>query len=174
MGDDAIPSELKEQLRAVESEIRRAFRSVSRVGGVSWSESKVVDNYGNEEEREAARAKDREGGWEELVDDPSWNHEPGIGGFNFLDAIGYRYYMAPAMIRCLRNNGGEFVSYALQITSELREEQINAMVPDQLRVVARFVRFMIAVHEAMGDDTYGEAWQVAYKVFWKQWDAGGG
>jgi hypothetical protein len=170
--DGSLPEHLINEQQAVEAQIRQAFRSVRRAGGTSWSESRVVDNYGSDEEREAARVKDTERSWEDLVDDPAWNEEPGIGGFNFVDAIGYVYYIAPAMIRCARRGGGEFVGYALTIDGGFREDQIRLISPKQAAAIARFVRFMIAAHEALGDDIYGESWKVAYKQYWRQWDAG--
>lgn len=161
------PPELRPEQLAVEAEIRAAFRGVTREGGVSWSETDVIDSYGDEKEQDAARALDREICWEELVDDPSsWVDEHGIGSFNFLDPIGFRYYMAPAMIRCTRRLYGEFTSYALMIDSEYTKNRVSLFTPEQARATARFVRFMIAV----ADDNYGDAWVDAYRVYWSQFE----
>jgi hypothetical protein len=163
----SVPEHLRDEQRAVEAQIRAAFKGVTRVGGISWSEADVIDGYGTDEQQAAARAKDMERSWEDLVDDPDWKEGFGSGGFSFLDGIGKRYYIAPAMIRCARRGGGECVGYAL-------ERPLNAFVallnPEQAMAIARFVRFMITTHAAENDDIYGESWQNAYHNHWRQWD----
>lgn len=166
-----VPEHLVEEQLVVEAEIRRAFRGVTRKGGVSWSEAREIDNYEGEEKRAIARARDTEKSWEELVDDPTWNHEVlWIGGFCFLDAIGYRYYIAPAMIRCCREGGGELMGYALEVRSDYEKGQIKLIDDEQSGAIARFVKFMIVVHEAKGDDIYGESWQNAFAQHWGRWE----
>jgi hypothetical protein len=162
-----IPAHLQPEQRAVESQVRTAFHGVNRVEGVSWSESFVVDGFGSEADCRSARASDTEKSWEDLVDDPAWEDQPGTGGFNFLDAIGFRYYLAPAMIRCSRCGAGEFVGYALEVDSDFRRNQIALFTPEQKYATARFLRFMIAVHHAVGDDVYGPGWEYAYRSYWK-------
>ena len=162
--------QLEREARAVEAQIREAFKGVSRAGGVSWSESVADDRY--DPHRAEARALDTEQRWEDLVDDPSWDHQPGIGGFNFLDPIGYRYYIAPAMIRCIRKRCGEFVSYALGIDGDFKRGRVSLVDARQAHVIARFVRFMIAVHAAADDEIYGRAWRDAYLGYWKDYDRG--
>lgn len=162
-----IPEHLLEEQRAVESAIRTAFARASRAGGVSWSEADVIDDCGSAEDRAAARRRDTDTSWQSLVDDPRWDHEVGVGGFCFLDPIGFRYYIAPAMIRCSRTGSGEFIAYALTMDSDYSRRVLDAVNTPQARAVARFVRFMIAVHEATGDDIYGAAWQKAYDSHWR-------
>lgn len=84
-------------------EIDVAFAGVTREGGISWSEAVALDNYGTDEECQEARAKDKDISWKELVTDPHWRPLPGVGGFSFLDAIGFRYYLPAAMIRTLED-----------------------------------------------------------------------
>ncbi len=86
--------------------IFETFKGVTREGGVSWAESKVIDDYGSETEQLEARATDKDTCWEDLANDPDWEPFPGIGGFNFLDAIGFRYYLAATMVKELRGHEG--------------------------------------------------------------------
>lgn len=158
---------MRDEQRAVEDQIREAFKGVTREGGVSWSEAVVIDDYGSPEERTVARSKDVERSWEDLVDNPDWREDPGIGGFCFVDAIGWRYYIAPAMIRCTRQGYGEFVGYALE---RPRTGVIALLDAKQSRAIARFVRFMIAVHEAMNDHVYGQSWHDAYRTDWRRFE----
>jgi hypothetical protein len=168
-----VPESLRREQASVESQIREAFRDVTREDGTSWSESVIVDGDGSGRTREQARAEDTERCWEELVDDASWDHEAGMGGFNFLDPIGFRYYIAPAMIRCLRDGYGESIAYALTVDGDFKRGLVSLITPRQAHVIARFVRFMIAVHSAIGDDIYREPWADAYKMYWRQWDREG-
>jgi hypothetical protein len=167
-----VPERFEREQRSVEAQIRDAFRGVAREGGTSWSESVIVDGDGSGRTREEARALDTERCWEDLVDDPAWDHEAGMGGFNFLDPIGYRYYIAPAMIRCVREGGGESVSFALDVSGDFKRGLGGLITPRQAHVIARFIRLMIAIHKAVGDDIYCESWSYAYRVYWRAWDRG--
>lgn len=140
---------------------------------MSWSESVVIDNDGSDEERAAARATDTETRWEDLVDDPTWNEEVGVGGFSFLDPIGFAYYLAPAMIRATRSGEGEELVYHLSIDNPWKKNKILSIQSAQARAVARFVRFMVLVHEVAGGKTvgekiYGEEWQAAFEGHWQR------
>ena len=170
--ESSVPERFRREQQAVEAQIRAAFREVTCEGGISWSESVIVDGDGSGRTREQARAEDTERRWEDLVDDSSWHHEVGMGGFNFLDPIGFSYYIAPAMIRCIREGGGEFISYALTVDGDFKEELVSLITAEQAHVIARFVRLMIAVHAAVGDDIYGELWSDAYRSYWRSRDHG--
>jgi hypothetical protein len=153
-----------------EAMVREAFHGVTREGGISWSETEFIDRWGERHKRAAARAKDVEACWEELVEDPAWDHEVTIGGFNFLDAIGFRYYIAPALVRCVRSGGGEFTSYALKIETEHQRGIVSLLDERQQRAVARCVRLMIDMHEAESDETYGAAWKAASRTYWGRFE----
>jgi hypothetical protein len=159
------PEDLDSEQQAVEGAIRAAFKGVSREGGISWSEAEVIDGYGSMSERVAARTRDTERTWEELVDDPDWNGDRSYGGFAFLDPIGFRYYIAPAMIQGARQRWGEYVAYALARPSDCAE-----LTEEQSRAVARFLRFMVRARKADDDETYAEVWQQAYDAHWHQYD----
>jgi hypothetical protein len=87
---------------ALIEEIYDAFRTVTRDGGVSWSEAFVMDQCGTDEERVEARRRDTDKSWTELVDS-DWREHPGVGGWAFLDPIGSRYYLPAAMVRGIRS-----------------------------------------------------------------------
>lgn len=92
-------AELETEREALIAEIYAAFKDVSREGGVSRFEAFVIDDRGSDEECAAARARDTDTSWTELVDDPGWQ-SPGV--FSFLDAIGFRYYLPVVLVRTLR------------------------------------------------------------------------
>lgn len=163
---------LEKERRAVEAKIREAFRGVTREGGVSWSEAAIIDSYGSDKEREQARSLDTEPRWEDLVDDPNWHHDLTFGGFSFLDPIGFRYYIAPTMIRYIRHGGGYLFSGHLTIEDDSKKERVSLITTEQAHAIARFVRLMIAEDAAVGGDIYSEPWSHAYRVYWRSRDRG--
>jgi len=145
--DSRVPEQLLTEQNAVEAEIRAVFKGVTRVGGTSWNEGWAIDVYRSEEQLAAARAMDREKSWEELVDDPNWNANS-MGPWAFLDAIGIRYYMAPAMIRDVRNG---WADDGLMWTLEypIYEPELSGLLtPPQSAALDRYFRFLIAVEDA--------------------------
>jgi hypothetical protein len=162
-----VPDALKEEQKALEEEIRRAFRGVRRGRGVSWSESNAIDNYEKEAERERARALDIERSWEDLVDDPDWRDE-NSGRFTFLDALGWTYYVAPAMVRATRRGFGEAVAWALTVADDLRREKARLLDAGHVKAIRRFISFMTAVEEA-NDTGFGDRWDAAAES-WQSWE----
>ena len=176
---------------ALLAEINAAFAGVSRENGVSWSEREALDSYGSDEERAAARASDTEGRWQELIDDPSWVFT-GCADFAFLDAIGSRYYLAPAMVLSIRT--GSDVGIRSALTRENRFEvsfiegpgvsftneatcapgydqhfldQWSLLNTRQQQCVARFVKLMIELARLSQDKDQLWGWQAAYDSYWR-------
>jgi hypothetical protein len=177
--DSPIPAHLIPEQQRIEALIRRAFRGVSRAGGVSWTESMVIESNGTDADRLEARKQDSDTRWEDLLDGPDWADERvSAVGWTFLDPIGFRYYIAPAMIRCVRQDGGESLSHALVIDSDFARERVSLFTPAQLHTTARLVWFMVLAHKAADDPIYGdawshgEAWKNAHSAFWHKHDAG--
>jgi hypothetical protein len=144
-------------------EIHEAFRDVTRQGGVSWRETNVLDNYGSDEERARARALETDSTWMDVVKDPPWPHA--WGSFSYLDAIGFRYYLAAAMVRALQGHLGEdddMLNLHFHLTlpavgDKLRDytlEQWSLLDANQGRCVGRFLI-------KMGGDR-------ALKSYWKR------
>ena len=177
VADVALPELLKYELealrRSVIAEIYDAFASVSREGGVSWSESVVVDDYGGEEECAEARRSDKDTHWSQLVDDSNWNASASsaFGGFSFLDPIGFRYYLAPSLVRCVRNDdnvpdldsllgapGPKFEGY--------RHTQLSLLDNSQRRCIARCLLFMAREDEAT--EGYVDHWLSVLNSGWRE------
>lgn len=187
-GSGLIPLELPDQLRGqqarVESAIRQAFQNVSREGGFSWSQAEVIDGNGDDVAMRAALSKDTERSWEELVDDPAWDDIGGVGGFCFLDPIGFRYYLAPAMIRHVLGRSGSTLEFTLTIWDKHQRRQVSQLTPDQNKAVAKFIRFMVAreswivdrmraKYGSFDDNFLTNGWQTAYDSHWKRFDQAG-
>lgn len=180
--------ELHTEREALIAEIYEAFRDVTREGGVSWSETFVLDDRGTEAECLAARAKDRDVRWTELVGDSTWEPDTGLGGFSFLDPIGFRYYLPAVMNRSVQLGYDAGVVYHLSIESPpaaksfaadkdlLRDfdvaawqlEKLSLLNERQRRCVARFVRFMLE-WSRFKDDLFGmQSWQHAWDAYWSK------
>lgn len=130
---------------AIIADIRAAFAEVVRGNdAVSWSECYVIDGYGSESEREDARQSDRESHWSELIDDPEWEPFPGMGGFCFINAEGFLYYLPPAMIRILSGRDEEgFPGQLLQSIDRFTDSQSSLRWSEaQRQSIARFISFM--------------------------------
>ncbi len=170
------------------AEIHGAFKDVTREGGVSWTEAYAIDDYTYsvddnnvlDEERAKARALDKDISWQELVDDPKWPPGPDFGGFSFLDAIGYRYYLPATMIRDLRglspdhpieqsSLGFHLAPRSSAEMNEYMEEQLALLDQSQRRCVARYVRFMRDWYRVFTDWGYTERWAKAYDRYWAQY-----
>jgi len=177
----------------IEREIRVAFAKVTRKGGVSWSETRVIDSYGTEAEAAEARLLDRESSWTELADDPKWDPNCGIGGFSFLDPIGFRYYLPAAMIKSLREGPYSevgFLSFQLTLIppplpgpimnrmaskanesdKEMRAyilKQWSALDDRQRRAVRSFLAFMAEAEQSQGG---GDSWQEALNSYWHDFE----
>lgn len=165
------PFRLIAEADRMEEEIRSVFADVTREGGVSWSETEVLDAYGSELERREARANDTELHWTDLVKDEKWNPDCGVGGWSFIDAIGFRYYLPAAMIRCLRTR----LDCGIQDHLELppRDNQLydhalskwSALDDSQRSCVARFIRCMILISDG---DLSRQWWAQAFDSYWSQ------
>lgn len=179
--------EMAEQEASVEDSIRAAFSEVTRSEGTSWGDAEVADNLNlTDEEAEAIRASDRDSNWQELVDDLSWEFSSAT--FCFLDEVGFRYYLAPSMIRCLRageDNGILFHVYLpaheirtvlawngqelapIQIDNEFEPERLmrlgffESLNNEQRRAVRQFVEYMSKI------DPSNMGWQEALQGYWK-------
>lgn len=145
-----LPYGLNEAQKSLIAGIEAAFEGVSREGGISWSEAEALDAYAPPAEQAAARAKDGERRWQDLVDDPTWPSYDNPASWSFLDPIGFRYYLPAALVRevMLRPfpQGDHHIVDHLapypQVLLNLNERQ--------LEVLLRVAQFMIAVGRRQG------------------------
>lgn len=155
---------------AIVADIHAAFAGVARGQyGISWNECYALDNYEPAEVCEAARRSDSDTQWTELIADPNWEPFPGLGGFSFINAEGFRYYLPPTMIRFL---GGDITEWYPGHLIGVIERFIDPHAPQlwsepQLRCIARFVEFM-ARHDGESFRIPGEpnAWDQALRRRW--------
>lgn len=148
---------LNEQRKlALIEEISAAFDGVSREGGVSLSESWIIDDYGSEEERAEARKQDTEVRWQDV---PDMGICYGYSCLSFLDDIGFHYYVPAYIVWCLRNMDDEAPEAPI-LDSMTLESLISSLggrpgkldeyhlsrykrfTPAQSKAVAHFLKYM--------------------------------
>jgi hypothetical protein len=156
-----------EAIKALAEDIRNAFEGVKRDGGRSWSECDVMDGYGSEEEREQAWRLDKDMNWTELVDDPKWQPFPGVGGFSFIDQIGFQYYLPATMIRFIYGDITEYYpGHLLKYIERFVTREDPAWTSAQQQAIARFILFMAANDPA---DESRWVWETALKTRWNEY-----
>lgn len=154
---------------ALIAEIHAAFADVSRAGGISWSESATIDNDEPDHICAAARLSDKDRHWHEVLDDPNWHPFPGLGGFSFIDAAGFLYYLPPTMIRMLlRSEDSEhFPGHFLGVVDRFATaHKLRPWSGPQLRAIARFISFMARCDVDAEHETSGNVWAKALTETW--------
>ncbi|RYG32933.1 hypothetical protein EON81_19450 [bacterium] len=169
---DHLPGFVEAERDALLADIEAAFAGVGREGGISWSEAEVLDMYGTAEDQAKARAQDREPGWRSLVDDSKWRTGCGVGGWSFLDAVGFRYYLPAAMIRCIRTGNDEGIEYHLRLDDDkfrdFRADKWSLLTLDQRRCVRRFLEYMGVVTAYVYGGFDASGWQQSLELYWDQ------
>jgi len=142
--------EAKQMAEGIIGEIRRAFGAVSRAEGVTLHEALVIDNYGSDSERSAARELDTDRRWEDV---PDQLIEENDSALCFVDPKGFRYYLPAYIVWSLRNyeTSGTFshnhpiCCLALSESGSMRRwdlERFEVFNDEQARAICKFLRFM--------------------------------
>jgi hypothetical protein len=139
--------------------IRTAFAGVPR-GAVTIHEAEVVDGYGSDEERAAARRLDTDASWDRV---PDADIEECTSALCHLDPEGWRYYVPAYMIWSLRHYRvsssivSDYTIYTFDPSgsdARLREYKLaryRLLDRGQSQAVCRFLRHMAA------NDDYADA-----------------
>jgi len=89
----------EDRREALIAEINEAFDGVSRGYGITLHEAIAIDDYASQEERMAARRRDREARWQDVTDQDILECPSAL---SFLDPEGFRYYVPTFMILGLK------------------------------------------------------------------------
>jgi len=117
MDSPKVEEHLAKRRDALIREVEVAFEDVLLGKGRSWTGSAIEDMRGFYE-HEPEPNVDGQTSWRELVDNPFWNTFPGIGGFSFMDAEGFRYYAPAALIRTLNSGVDEDIVFHLTLEGD--------------------------------------------------------
>lgn len=130
--------------------IRSAFAGVPR-GSITLHEAEVIDAYGTDAQRRAARRRDMEKSWEEVPDSAVAECPNAL---SHLDPEGWRYYLPAYMIWSIRHlQRGAMIpdctiyALALHDDAELRKymkARFRLLDSAQSRATCLFLRHMAA------------------------------
>jgi hypothetical protein len=126
-------------------EIEAAFEGVCREDGVTLHEAEVLDSYGTDEERAAARKLDTDTRWQDVPDE--WI-EASDYVLNYAEAKGFRYYI-PAYIRWTLANyypdssltiGHVILTFAMRFEED--QPKFELLTNDQRTAICKFLRYV--------------------------------
>ena len=124
--------------------IYEAFDGVTREGGVSLTEAELLDGRPTDEELEAARLEDKDQRWQELIDGTHGVDFSADLYFAYLDPIGFRYYLAPAMVAALRYGYDNGIDFWLDVNpeepGESSLERISLLTNEQSQTVCEYLK----------------------------------
>jgi uncharacterized protein (DUF736 family) len=164
----SLPIELQIERDAIIAEIHAAWRGVTREDGMDWVDAVLEDGIMEDATIARLRASDHGEDWAGLVDLDVWETDKNSTAMRFIDAGGYRYYLAPLMVRCLRAAGDVGVVGSLEYPASYPEsavERWSLLDGRQRACVARFLRCMDRLDRLEGDD-----WSRAWHVHWREFD----
>lgn len=130
------------------NEIEQAFSGVLLEEGIGIHEANVIDDYGDEDQRIAARLEDSESwvGWQEIPDDTLRRH---YTTFCFVDSKGFKY-LIPAYMRfvlryCKEDDSASIDStiYALAPDNYNFDGFIELLTSQQKSAIKKFLEFLV-------------------------------
>ena len=138
-------------------DIRNTFSHVERGAGVTLHETRVIDMYGTDGDRAAARSKDTDRHWSEVQDE--WIEEfDGVGGLSFMDEAGFRYYLPAYMEYFLRRKEEpNCLTFYLSKEEGIRDFE-NLFTQAQLRIIARFLCYVCREYDCLCPEIYERDW----------------
>jgi hypothetical protein len=163
-------SEFENRRKALISEITRAFEDVELQDGITLHEAVALDDYASQEERMAARRRDRHESWKDVRDEEIAECESAL---SFVDWKGFRYYIPAFMVSSLRrwnyprkywldNEGWALLGTRYHLLNfypkSLRQSEPKLFVeeykfsPAQCRTIASYLRFTIDFDDSSADE----------------------
>lgn len=154
------PAEQAKQRDELLTRIRIAFDGVTREGGMSWSDSWASDGG---PASDCPLYPDADRHWSEVVEDPRWTLDGGWGGFNFLDAIGLRYYLPAALTRCINSGGDCGIAFTLSTPSNRHghielDSHWKLISVEQWRCVSAVAEYLVALSVHASDEWSFDEW----------------
>ena len=151
------PEPAASEARSLLDEIRQVFKDVRRGDGVSLHETEIIDMYGSDGERRAARRKDTDQRLWQVQDE--WIEKfGGVGGLSFFDEAGFCYYLPAYMSYFLRKQR-EPNSLTFHL-SRSRWDFDLLFSPAQKVTIARFLEFVCSKFhdECLAPEVFNEIW----------------
>lgn len=148
--------------------VLQAFKDVTREGGVSWSQTFVMDDYGSASQLAEAAAQDRELDWIELAQQGPWNHESAVCGvWGFLDAISAKYYLAASLLLDLET--GRSAHHDLHLIDGPQKNAWSLLDDHQRAVVAMYMHWKRDIAGLEQSRVEHRIWTRALQAGWDQY-----
>jgi hypothetical protein len=166
------PDNLEARKERLVAEIHQAFATTKLGSGLSWSQTVQLDDWEPEEIVRAGRHVEPPH-WLELVDDAEWHPFPGIGGYSFIDAEGFRFYLPPTMIRMVQGSCEWYPGHLVGIINRFASDEPESLFNEsQCRCIARFLKFMLDWERAIIETSKYENSQALFEGDEAPWQAG--
>ena len=157
----SIPSDPRVQ--KLLDEITAAFHSVTRLGGRSWTDAIALDLMGVPRIDFPITHREDDRSWLDVAQDAGWDPDRGIGGWPFLDAIGFKYYLAAAMYRAVQSGDEGNLAHRMDLPFEAkaRHRFLDRWTLDerQHRVAMQVAAFMRTKAFEENDSTGFDEWE---------------
>jgi hypothetical protein len=161
---------------ALLKEIASAFAGVSRTGGSSWTDALAMGHMGVPHVTFPVTHREDDATWLDVANDRTWDPSPNFGGFGYLDAIGYRYYLAAAMYRAVRERDPGELVYRLELPfkTKARRQHLSKWILTrrQHEVALKVAVFFRDAMYAQNRDYEFDEWQRVIDS-WRGVDVGG-
>lgn len=157
---------------------------------MSWRETFRLDL--GELGWEGARWDDEDQEWWDVATSDSWEPDRGVGGWNFLDPEGMRYYLPTGMVWELRTGFEAHLLYQLQFRGLFvverrplfsrgwRPEHLKLLTEEQMAAIGEFAYFQAFCRKSVDlingrSHLFGlehlefAGWKKAYRTYWQKW-----
>lgn len=137
--------------------IQNVFSGITLGCGMTIHETDLEGAYGEDIVRLNARSKDGESNWTEV---PDWKLERFSSAISFLDKEGFRFYLPPLMIWCLKNGKGSnsrtFDSVISYLTSKDNycKERFSGLNSEMNKCVSLFLEHINKFYQNITNDNY--------------------
>lgn len=160
---------------ALLNEISSAFEGVSRVGGRSWTDALAIGHMGVPHVDFPVAHREDDATWLDVANDSTWDPSPNFGGFGYLDAIGYRYYLAAAMYRAVRERDPSELAWRIELPfkAKARRQHLSRWIltRSQHEVALKVAAFFRDEMFAQNRDFEFDEWQRVIES-WRGVDVG--
>lgn len=134
--------------------IANAFQDVRLGTGVSLHETIIIDGYGTEAERAAARVGDELDDWRKLLDIQDFSKITWIGGLPFYDSEGLRFHLPAYLTLAIRDFESDYCAdllenlmFLLTNLSEYNRMRLSILTPKQRSCVHDVLNYLRKTYE---------------------------
>jgi len=121
------------------TKISAAFKDVALENGIGLSEANAIDEYKDEQFKNACKQKDEKNNWETISSDLLNQY---YNSLSFFDAKGMRFHLPAFMICELKGEYRFGMAFALTHLSDYTKTQFELLTTKQREVVKLFLEYL--------------------------------